>query len=115
MGVGLQIGQLRDPVRIERRTATQDSAGAEVYEWEPIARRMALIAHMSGREYVAAGNIRGEVSVKITMRWPVDVIPEDRIIKAADGTIYGVLAVLPVGNAKRAVEIMCRIGVDDGR
>jgi len=72
-------GRLRHRVTVERRSEALDEFGQRVDVWTEIATAWAKVRPLSGREYLAASGVRAEITHEITMRYPIDVKPKDRV------------------------------------
>lgn len=108
----MRSGRLRQRVTIERRTRTRDRFGAIVETWETHASRAANVATPTGREAVAADQLRAELSHVLTLRAPLDVTTTDRIVYR--GRVLGILAVLDTDNRGRELTLYAAEVVPNG-
>lgn len=65
----MNIGALCHRVSIQQRGATVDGYGQQVTTWTTVASAWAKIEPLTGREQLAAAELRASVSHKITMRY----------------------------------------------
>lgn len=75
-------GPMREVVRIEQRSTTQDALGEESTTWVLVAQRRAAVVAMPGSEVWASKERHGRVPTMFRMRWPADVtvLPSMRIV-----------------------------------
>lgn len=101
----MQIGRLRQRLVIQQATETTDSAGGHTPAWATLATVWATIAPLRGQEYLEAQAVESAVSVRITIRYRVDVTP--RMRATWSGHIYEILDV--VHDERRTMtEMMCK-------
>jgi SPP1 family predicted phage head-tail adaptor len=73
-------GRLRHRVTVERRSEALDELGQRNNVWTAIATAWAKVRPLSGREFLSASGVRAEITHEITMRYPIDVKPKDRVL-----------------------------------
>lgn len=73
----------------------------------------ASVIPLSGREFVSAGELQGEVQARVTIRWMDGVLDTMRIL--FDDDVYAIKAVLPDPTARRHITLMVSEGVGDGQ
>lgn len=109
----MRAGALHYQVKIERLVDGKDAMGAPVSAWEPHVIVWADIRDISGREYMAAGQVVGDATTQIIIRHRGDVAAGMRAVELVSGRIYDITAVL--SDARRTREtLMARHGVSAG-
>jgi SPP1 family predicted phage head-tail adaptor len=111
----LNAGRLRHRVDIEMPTEIQDEeTGAVDVVWSPLWMHVpAEVAPRSGREFVAAQQLQGEVSTLITFRWRSGLTAKMRIVH--NGTIYNPTALLQDPDSGREyIVAACSAGTTEG-
>ena len=109
----MRIGKLRNQIEVQRKSSTRDTDGGERVEWSTIATVWAAIEPGANREYWGSEQVQAETGVRIRARYPLDVLPQDRIKHGTN--YYNVHGVNNVFTANREIHIMATIGVSDGR
>ena len=92
----MRIGELRERVTIQQKSATQDDFGAEVITWVDLATVWAKIEALTGREFITQGRAEASVTHKVTIRLREDVTPEMRLmwesqVLSIEAVLYDVL------------------------
>ena len=110
----MQSQRLRRRVDIDRQVLTQDPMGGQTITWSPWATNVpAEIAPLSAREFLAANQVHGEVTARITIRWRAGLEPTMRIRHGTD--IYNIAGVLPDAKSGRShITILVTRGVNAG-
>lgn len=81
MADGLNIGAMRDVIRIERRSATQDAAGEPALSWIFVARcRAEYVPADPGREVFTSEKRQGLIPTTFKLRFREGVVPAMRVI-----------------------------------
>lgn len=109
----MKAGSLRHRITLQAQGQTRGPDG----EWEPAwtdfaANVPASIVPLSGREFLSAGEMQGEVTARITIRWRPGVVDTMRVLH--DGTVYAIRAVLPDPTLRRHITLMVGGGVSSG-
>ncbi len=71
---------MREVVRIDQRSTTQDAAGEPLDTWTEFATRRAAIERTPGRELWASSERQGRVPTVFRLRWLEGVLPAMRIV-----------------------------------
>jgi SPP1 family predicted phage head-tail adaptor len=95
----MNIGALRNIVKLQRRTAGRDALGQPLTTWTDVATVYADIRYLRGLEAIKAGAESSVTQASIRIRWRTDVTPDMRVLYGS--TAYQIKAVLP-DMAKRA-------------
>jgi SPP1 family predicted phage head-tail adaptor len=110
----IRAGDLRERITIEQRSAGVDALGQPLTTWATVATVWAKAEPLRGREFFAAGQLQGELSVKFTIRHRADVAETMRVLWR--GQAHEIVAPpINVDGARDALELMCMQGVRDGR
>ena len=111
----MRAGQLRHYITIQERVNQQDPVtGANVEKYRTkYAQVPSAFVFLSGREFLAADQIRSEVKARVTVRSGLDLDSTDRILHL--GKAYNIEAILPDPTFKRHDTLMVSEGVrNDG-
>jgi head-tail adaptor len=71
---------MRQTVRIEQRSKSQDAAGEPLDSWTLFAERRAAIQRAPGKELWASGERQGRVPTVFRLRYLDGVLPEMRLL-----------------------------------
>ena len=109
----MKAGALRHRITLEHNVTTRDEWGGEVAAWQTFAADVpAEVVPLSGREFIAAGELQGEVQARITIRYLPGVLDTMRI--QFDSAVYVIRAVLPDPTGRRHLTLMVDKGVASG-
>ena len=115
----MKAGALRHRITLEHNVTTRDEWGGEVVGWVDAFPAItaqggipAEVVPLSGREFIAAGELHGEVQARITIRYLPGVLDTMRI--QFDGAVYAIRAVLPDATGRRHLTLMVDKGVASG-
>lgn len=109
----MKAGALRHRITLEHNVTTRDEWGGEVVGWQTFAADVpAEVVPLSGREFIAAGELQGQVQARITIRYLPGVLDTMRI--QFDGAMYAIRAVLPDPTGRRHLTLMVDKGVASG-
>lgn len=109
----MRAGKLRNRLVIQRKTTTRDTDGGERVEWSTVTTVWGAIEPGRNREYWGSEQIQAETGVRIRARYPLDVLPQDRI--TSNGKSYNVHGASEQFTEHREIHIMATEGVNDGR
>lgn len=110
----MRAGDLRHRITLQKRGETRGPDGEVIVGWVDFAAGVpASVIPLSGREFVSAGELQGEVQARVTIRWMDGVLDTMRIL--FDGELYAIKAVLPDPTARRHITLMVSEGVGDGQ
>ena len=99
----MRAGLLRHRVTIQVLSATQDTLGESSKVYQDAAVVWASINPVSGKEMLAAQQVRPDVTHKITMRYR-SIGPKDRIVY--DNRVFNIEAIINFAEQNRMLEIM---------
>jgi len=100
----VRAGRLRHRVALERRTTGTDAFGSVVQSWDRYATVWADVAPLSGREMLADGQVRSDVSHRVRIRHLDGVAETDRIVHR--GRTLEVVAVMNMDERDRTLEVL---------
>lgn len=103
----MRAGMLRDRVRIERKSATQDSSyGSEVVSWVEHATLAAGISDVGWRERITANVRVGVRTSVIRTRYVAGVTSDMRVVDLASGRVMNIVG-LKEYVARNGLELTC--------
>lgn len=91
--MALAAGLLRHRIRIEQYVSERDSDGILQEGWQEVATVWAAIEPLSVREFIQSGQVQGQVTARITIRYRDGLSHTMRLVHR--GTIYNIQGVLP--------------------
>ncbi|WP_137923949.1 phage head closure protein [Cupriavidus sp. 2SB] len=111
----MRTGQRSELVQIQRPIDGQDELGGPLPGWETVRPAWANILHRSGIEAIRADAPTSivQASVRIPWRAAEGVTTAMRVL-CADGTAYGIKAILPDRVKRQFVDLVCETGASDG-
>lgn len=104
----MPAGRLRGRITLERAVERASPSGSVTRHWQPVGRFWAAVEPLRGREYFHANQIRDEVDVKITLRYPPDIEITPRMRVRQGQTLYDIQSVIDVHHAHQILELMCK-------
>lgn len=108
----MRAGGLRHRITLQKRGETRGPDGEVIVGWVDFAAGVpASVIPLSGREFVSAGELQGEVQARVTIRWMDGVLDTMQIL--FDGELYAIKAVLPDPTARRHITLMVSEVVGD--
>ncbi|MGJ0580365.1 phage head closure protein, partial [Xenorhabdus bovienii] len=75
----MKAGRLRHRILLQNFTPIKLPSGQPMEEWQDIATVWAEVKHISGRELLASGAALSEATVRIWLRYRMDVTSASRI------------------------------------
>lgn len=102
----MRAGARRHAIVLER-PSEKVVAGANKTGWTKVAETRATIVALTGRELVAAQQVHAEVTTKINIRYRPGVDETLRARDVRDGTLFGILAVIPDPTLRREIDLYC--------
>lgn len=103
----MNIGQLRNLVKIQRHTTGQDSIGQPNTAWTDVATVWADIRYQRGMEAIRGGAEVGTAQCSIRIRWRTDVTTDMRVLYGS--TAFEIKAVLPDMVTRGHVDLACQV------
>jgi SPP1 family predicted phage head-tail adaptor len=104
---------LRHRITLQSQGQVRGEDGEAEQGWADFAVNVpASVVPLSGREFMAAGELQGEVQARIAIRWMPGVLDTMRAL--FDGKVYAIRAVLPDPTGRRHITLMVSGGVADG-
>lgn len=106
----MKIGRLRKRIQIQQNTQVQSEDGQPVDTYLTVANVWASIDPVSAREFLTAGQLQGQITHKIGIRYGIlDVTTKHRILWTDGVTTrtFNIQAVLPDNNDRDKVAILC--------
>lgn len=105
-------GQLNSRIEIQEKTGARDSIGQVVQNWSTKYMLWASIRHLSGVETVKSGVEVYSVQASVRIRTTRGITAGMRI--KAGSLIYDILAVLPDAGRTGYMDLVCKVGVNEG-
>ena len=102
------IGQMDQPITLQRLTATPDGIGGTVRAWEDLCSIWAKVTPRLGREAMVNGRMTAVTPVTFEVYNATDVTELDRIIWNDEA--YNILNILRAGGRRLHVEIDAQRG-----
>ena len=104
----MKIGDFRHDITIEQYTATRDPvSGAEIESWVTYLSGVpAIVAPVSGKEYLSAGAEQAGITAKIIIRYDSGVTSKMRIV--FDGRTYVIVDIMPDATAREYLVMMVK-------
>jgi len=103
---GLNPGRLRHRVELHAATTTRDGYGQPKETFAKYADVWASIESLSGREFVQAEQVNGEITHKVIIRHQSDLVRTDRIIYGT--RIFEIVRILNIEERGRYQELECK-------
>jgi SPP1 family predicted phage head-tail adaptor len=75
----MKIGQMRHRITFEKMVKVDDGYLGSTVTWHPVCVVWASVEALSGREYFYAGQIKAEVTHRVTIRYNSKISTEMRI------------------------------------
>lgn len=102
-----QSGPMREQIRIESRSASQDSNGEPLSTWSLVAVRRAEKIQTTGRESWSSKERHARIPTLFRMRFPFDfeVLPQMRVTHA--GKVYDVVSAVNEDGLKIFLVLTC--------
>ncbi len=88
----ISAGRMREVVRIEQRSPTQDAAGEFLLNWTLFAQRRAEIVRTPGREVWSSSERQGRVPTLFRLRYLDGVMPAMRLI--CNAKVYDIISAI---------------------
>ncbi len=113
----MEAGRLRHRINVQApvETPAVDSGDPEV-TWTDVGTCWGMVEPLRGREATYAGQqILAEMDTRITVRYSeltAQITAAHRL--EHQGNLFNIVSVAQVNLAQRAIEMMCKSGVNDG-
>ncbi len=101
----MQAGKLNQQIVIQSYTATRASNGEEVRTWATVATVWASVEPLSGRELLAARDVRADVTTRIRIRYRTGITPKMRATMGS--AVYEISEVIDRTMHHRDLELLC--------
>jgi len=101
----MRAGELREQVKLQRKSVTRDSYGGEVVTWTDIATVWGKVEPLRGREFLEQRRDGNEVTTRITLRYRSGLEPIHRAVHRS--TTYDIQSVIHKETRFRELELMC--------
>ena len=106
-------GQLRERVRLEKRSGADDGFGNTEAGFTPQFERWAAYLMKPGSEAVLAARLTGQQPVTIVVRFDSgtrQIAPDWRVVDVRTGTIYAIQAVEDMDRQRQWISIVALAG-----
>lgn len=100
----MKSGRLRDKITFQTYAESLTESGGLVKAWTDFAIVFAEILPVSGREYIAASQVQGEISHKIRIRYLSGLHSKMRIVSGL--RTFEIVAILPDRTNAREIIIL---------
>lgn len=102
----IAAGKLRHRLTVEEFTETPRADGGIDEAWADVGSRWASIEPLSGREFMEAQQLNGDVSHRVRLRWYDGLTPQHRL---KFGTrVFNIVSVLNTQERNIVTEVMCK-------
>lgn len=101
----MRAGDLRHRVTIQAPAEGRDSMGAVTSTWGDVATVWAAVEPLSGREYLAAGQMQHQVTTRIRMRYRDGITTKMRVKHGE--SYYDIQGVINIDGRNRELHLMC--------
>ena len=113
----LRAGQLTRRLKIQSRSATQDTFGGPSLVWTDVATVWAEIQPLTGRELEGAQRMASEVSHQITVRYQA-IFADPKVVAGYraiyKGRVFNIHASLNEDERNTVLTLLASEGMDDG-
>ncbi|MEN7529336.1 phage head closure protein [Cupriavidus sp. DL-D2] len=111
----MRAGQRSERVEIQRPANGKDELEQPTIGWETVRPVWANILHRTGIEAIRADAPTSIVQASVRIPWPAaDGVTTAMRVLCADGTAYGIKAILPDRVKRQFVDLVCETGAADG-
>lgn len=111
-------GQLREKIKIQRRSSVSDGAGNFVSDWADLYTGIpARVVPLRGGESIISAKLHGTAIVEVHVRYSSDmasVTTDDRIVDERSGVSYNIRLIENQDERRRYLSFMAERGVNDG-
>lgn len=112
--VAINAGDLDQRVTLQAPPAGRDGFGHRAGAWSDVATVWAAVWPIKGREWLAAGTMQSEATLRVRIRWRPAVTSDMRIVWR--GQPYAIVGdPIDIGGARVVLELMCASGGRDAR
>lgn len=101
----MRAGSLDTRISIQRRVATQDTAGEPALAWETVAERWASLERTPGREIWNSAQRAGRVPTVFRLRYLAGVTPDMRVV--AQGRVFDIKSVVRPSGRAAELSLVC--------
>ena len=108
----MNIGKLDRRIELEQNTATQDTFGQAIDQWESLGKRWASVAYKGGGEQIQADEQVAVQRVEFTIRHEEGLTARLRV--RYQGQVYDIEAVAEIGR-RAGLKLTAFTRNDDGR
>lgn len=105
----MRAGKIRHRIEVQTATETQDAYNQPTAVWATAVTLWGSIEPLSGRELLAADEVKGEVTTRVRMRYDANITPKARLKHG--GRYWDIAAVMNREDRDAEVEVLCREAV----
>jgi len=102
----MRAGQLRQRIKIQSKTATQDSYGDEEITYTTWATVWAAVEPLTGREFIDGKMITAELTHRMRIRYRSGILEEYRVV--FDSRNFDIISIIHVEEHEREIHLMCQ-------
>lgn len=101
------VGSMREVVRIESRTTSQDANGEQVASWSLVLERRAQMVATPGAELWSSKERTARVPTVFRMRYPTDavVLPQMRLV--CRGRVFNIISAIDESGRRTDLLVSC--------
>jgi len=104
----LQVGTLKERVRLESQVRTDDGMGGKTVTWKDQGTVWAAVWPSSGSEAVKSGQLSFEVTHRVRVRYRSDVKASWRVYHKRSGQYLTVRSVINPDMGDRMLDLLCK-------
>ena len=105
----MQAGKLRHRVQLQRRGATKNAYGEDIYTWVTYATIWSSIKPLSGKEYDNEDKINADTTHEIRIRHIKGLVASDRILFGT--RVFEINSIIRVMERNAMIIFKCKEGV----
>lgn len=109
----MRCHNLPHQITLQTRGSTVDGHGQTVESWADTRTCRAKCEPLTGREWFAAGQLQGSISLRVTIRYFAGITSGMRVVWRGDP--YEIISVIEPDAGLEWLELMCASGVRDAR
>jgi SPP1 family predicted phage head-tail adaptor len=108
----MQVGRYRHIITIQRKAASTDAYGGDVFTWSEVCKAWAKVMPLTGRDLMAADAEQHEGKVRFFIRYLAGIEPTMRIVW--QGRYHEIISVADVRGEGKEIELLTRVGTNVG-
>lgn len=106
-----EAGRLRSRLELQAPVVTRGADyGQPVTTWATQVFLWGEVAPIAGREYFQRGEVRADVTLRVTLRWRDGITPKHRLVYGS--RVLEIVDVIDTGGRREELQCMCREVID---